>query len=94
MTVYRRVVPVAVLAALAAGTVFAAPAVVRELDVRFPHEKHATLFPLCTTCHAGVVEPALALWPEPAACGSCHDGVIEPRVEWAPRTGARARLNP
>lgn len=90
MSLYRRIVPVAVVTALIAGTVFAAPAVVRELDVRFPHEKHANLFPLCTTCHAGVVEPAQALWPEPAGCASCHDGVVKPRVDWAPRTSPPA----
>ena len=90
MRLYRRVVPAAVVAALIAGTLFAAPLVVNELDPAFPHAKHARLFPLCTTCHAGVVEQTESLWPEPAACASCHDGAVEPRVDWAPRTGPRA----
>ncbi len=48
------------------------------------------MFPLCVTCHSGVVEPGQPVWPEPAQCMSCHDGVVKPRIEWEPRTGPRA----
>lgn len=58
-------------------------------QARFPHEKHATLFPLCTTCHAAVVESGQPLWPEPAGCASCHDGVVETRVTWQGRAPRR-----
>lgn len=78
------------VAALVAGTVVAAPAARRGADPAFPHEKHARLFPLCSSCHAGVTEMGRSMWPEPAQCASCHDGVVEPRVEWIPRTGPRA----
>jgi hypothetical protein len=57
---------------------------------RFQHAKHGTLFPLCTTCHAGVVEPGQPMWPEPTRCAACHDGVVQQRVSWEPRTGPRA----
>ncbi|HEU4996169.1 MAG TPA: hypothetical protein VFT29_15235 [Gemmatimonadaceae bacterium] len=87
----RRPVPLVVtVAALVAGTLFAAPSTGRSSQSRFPHDKHARVFPLCTTCHAGVVEPRASMWPEPARCASCHDGVVKPRVEWRPRTGPRA----
>ena len=86
----RRIVPLAAFAALIAGTVLAAPIVVRPVDPAFPHEKHAKLFPLCTACHAGVVETGRSMWPEPAQCASCHDSVVKPRVDWQPRVGARA----
>ena len=57
---------------------------------RFQHPKHASLFPLCTTCHAGVVQSAQPMWPEPVRCAASHDGVVQPRVTWEPRTGPRA----
>ena len=79
----------AIAAALAAGTVLAAPSAAPALDSRFPHDKHANVFPLCATCHAGVTEPGRPMWPEAASCTSCHDGVVKPRIEWEPRTGPR-----
>ena len=57
------------------------------IDDRFQHARHETLFPLCTTCHAGVVEAGQPIWPEPAQCVACHDGVVKARVNWQPRTG-------
>lgn len=57
---------------------------------RFPHTRHANLFPLCTTCHAGVVAQGQPVWPEPTQCTACHDGVVERRVSWQPRVGPRA----
>jgi len=77
------------LGALLAGALFAAPQERQAPRGRFPHERHARVFPLCTTCHVGVVEPGQAMFPEPSACGSCHDGVVERRVAWQPRTGPR-----
>ena len=85
----RLVIGVVALVALCAGAVMAAPWAARMLQEGFPHEEHASLFPLCTTCHAGVVEAGAAMWPEPASCASCHDGTVEPRVDWAPRTTPR-----
>ena len=89
MNAARRALPFAIAAALVGGTLFAAPSVTPELDPPFPHERHAKMFPLCSTCHAGVVERGEAVFPAPASCQSCHDGVVKPRVEWAPRSGPR-----
>jgi hypothetical protein len=80
---------VVVAIALFAGAVLGAPWANRSLQDGFPHEEHANLFPLCTTCHVGVVEQGQPLWPEPAGCASCHDGVVESRIEWEPRTTPR-----
>ena len=57
---------------------------------RFQHAKHAKLFPLCSTCHAGVTDAQQSIWPNPAQCTACHDGVVEQRVTWEPRTTPRA----
>jgi hypothetical protein len=84
------VAAVLVVGLLAVGALFAAPRAVQQQRAGFPHERHARVFPLCSTCHAGVVEPAQSLWPEPSGCASCHDGVVERRVAWQPRSGPRA----
>jgi hypothetical protein len=76
--------------ALCAGALFAAPHASRLLQSAFPHDEHATMFPLCTTCHVGAVEEGAPMWPEPASCASCHDGVVADTVAWQPRTGPRA----
>ncbi|HEU4564703.1 MAG TPA: hypothetical protein VFS05_08650 [Gemmatimonadaceae bacterium] len=69
---------VAVAATTAAATIAA-----RMDESRFPHEKHARVFPTCVGCHAGIVSGNEArLFPEPALCGRCHDGRNEKRVEW------------
>ena len=85
----RRLFAAALATAIVAGTVVAAPAAVRRWESRFPHEKHARVFPLCTTCHAGVLDSSRSVWPEPARCASCHDGVVEKQVQWEPRIGPR-----
>ena len=90
MTFVRRVGP-ALFGILVAGALFAAPRLARAPEGTFPHDKHAKIFPLCSTCHAGVTEPGQPMWPEPVRCASCHDGVIQPRVTWTPRPGARTR---
>ena len=89
MRLSRRTGLQVVVALLAAGAVFASPRMQREADELFPHEKHSRVFPLCSTCHAGVVEAGQPLWPDPVRCASCHDGVIKPRVKWEPRAGPR-----
>lgn len=55
----------------------------------FDHEQHRKLFPTCTSCHAGVLEPTRAVFPTTASCASCHDGEIEKRVDWQPRLEPR-----
>ncbi|MBI2795533.1 MAG: hypothetical protein HYX65_02380 [Gemmatimonadetes bacterium] len=57
---------------------------------RFPHDKHAKVFPVCTSCHAGVVDPGQSMWPTAQGCASCHDGTVKPRITWEPRVGPRA----
>ena len=65
----------------------------RAAEDRFGHSRHARLFPLCTTCHAGVTEAGQSVFPSPTACASCHDGVIQQRVTWQPRTGGLPTRN-
>ena len=65
----------------------------RPTDDRFQHAKHARLFPLCSTCHAGVTEAGQPVWPNPSGCASCHDGVIQQRVNWQPRTASLPTRN-
>lgn len=77
------------VAVLGGGALVAAPFGARHHQEGFSHPKHANLFPLCTTCHAGVTEPEQPVFPNPASCASCHDGVVEQRVSWQPRAGAR-----
>ncbi|HTM32992.1 MAG TPA: hypothetical protein VL263_16890, partial [Vicinamibacterales bacterium] len=60
---------------------------------RFGHARHNRLFPLCSTCHAGVTQPGQAVFPSPTACASCHDGVIQPRVTWQARTAGLPTRN-
>lgn len=83
----RRVVALVLLLALGGGAVVAGA---RGGPDRFDHLKHARLFPTCTTCHAGAVDPAATLLPAPAtSCAACHDGSTERRVDWTPRPGPR-----
>ena len=85
----RGLIPGLLIAAGAAGALFAAPRIARAPEGRFPHQQHANMFPLCTTCHAGVVERDKPIWPEPVSCNACHDGIVEQPVTWQPRTGPR-----
>jgi hypothetical protein len=86
----RRVVFAVAIAILVAGVVVAAPVALRVQRDAFPHDKHASLFPVCATCHVGVLEPGEPMWPDPVGCASCHDGIVQPLVTWTPRTTARA----
>ena len=50
---------------------------------RFPHQKHARLFPECETCHAGIMAGDTATnYPATSSCADCHDGTRQKRVEW------------
>ncbi len=76
-----------VLAALAGGLVAAAvraaplPSVTASQEARFPHARHAGLFPVCTGCHASAAggEPG---YPDPSLCARCHDGRELREVSW------------
>ncbi len=51
----------------------------------FPHDKHAKLFPTCTSCHGSTTDGgALRSLPTAAQCATCHDGNRRRRVTWAP----------
>lgn len=51
--------------------------------VPFDHEAHDGLFPLCTTCHAGIETGDEDAWyPQHRDCNACHDGQRADRVEW------------
>ena len=67
----------------------AEPAAGEPPQDRFQHAKHAKMFPLCSTCHAGVTNARQPTWPEPSQCAACHDGTVQARVTWQPRTGPR-----
>lgn len=54
---------------------------------RFDHWQHRTLFPQCSSCHAGVTKEAAAVWPAAADCAQCHDGTVEAEVDWSPPKG-------
>lgn len=98
-----------VAAALAVAIVGVAPGVPASAgpvsvatsdEARFPHAKHAGLFPSCNGCHGGVLGADTAaaavtgpgsesLYPTPAQCAGCHDGTVQPRVNWdGPRRDA------
>jgi hypothetical protein len=78
------------LVLLAGGALLAAPLAKRLMEPPFPHDKHATLFPVCIACHAGIADSGASLFPSTTGCAACHDGETEKRVEWEPRAGARA----
>jgi hypothetical protein len=71
------------------GLALLAALLASQPDTGFVHEKHAKLFPLCSTCHAGAVEAQASPWPDPGSCARCHDGKIQPAVSWQPPTGAQ-----
>jgi hypothetical protein len=85
-------------AALALSTLTVAPArgqaVAQPRDTgAFPHEKHAKLFPLCESCHAGITtEDVATAYPPDASCGTCHNGTDAQVVEWRRPTRAAGLL--
>jgi hypothetical protein len=49
----------------------------------FPHERHERLFPLCESCHAGIVTgDARRSMPDEASCRDCHNGTDVRVVVW------------
>jgi hypothetical protein len=51
----------------------------------FPHARHASMFPLCSSCHAGIATgDAPRSFPPITLCSTCHDGTVQARVRWAP----------
>lgn len=49
----------------------------------FPHERHERLFPLCESCHAGVMTgDARTVMPTEASCRECHNGTDSRVVSW------------
>lgn len=89
MKLAPRIASTVAIMALAAGALFASPLATGAPAERFPHEKHSGVFPLCSTCHAGVTDPAKSIWPDPARCAACHDGEMKRKVPWQPRVGPR-----
>lgn len=75
------------LAAVAGGVL---PSLIRQ--DRFPHERHAGLFPTCVGCHGGIAagDTAAFVSVTPEDCASCHDGVELERVAW---TGPEPRAS-
>jgi hypothetical protein len=68
---------------IAAAAVAGSVVLAADATDRFPHHRHARLFPLCTGCHAGIEAGERAqFYPPPDNCTSCHDGTTEKRVEW------------
>lgn len=76
----RRALGVSIgLIAVAAGVVVSLPQ-----DDTFPHESHASLFPTCVGCHAGIEsgDPSSTYSVTAADCEACHNGTTVERVEW------------
>ena len=49
----------------------------------FPHERHERLFPLCESCHAGILTgDARQTMPDEASCRECHNGTDSRAVTW------------
>jgi hypothetical protein len=61
---------------------------------RFPHERHADLFPTCLGCHAGVPDgdSATVYSVSPSFCAGCHDGSVQPEVDWSGPTAVASNL--
>ena len=62
-------------------------------NAAFPHERHAKLFLMCSSCHSGIPTADRARsFPPVALCANCHDGTVQPRVSWAPPAARGAGL--
>src|SRR5512140_3036142 len=51
---------------------------------RFPHARHAGLFPTCNACHTISADRSQMYTMTEADCANCHTGERLPRVSWAP----------
>lgn len=80
----------AIAAVLIAGAGWAGDLVRPMADSVFDHARHSQMFPTCTTCHEGAVNPGAAMYPQPQACAQCHDGQVQPRITWQPPAETRA----
>lgn len=80
----------AVLLALAVMTVAGGVRASVAQQEPFPHPRHQRVFPLCSSCHAGIETEQGVTYPTPNACRNCHDGVTEEVVPW---TGRESRPN-
>lgn len=60
---------------------------------RFPHQRHARLFPSCSGCHSGVTTGVPDdVFPSPDRCLTCHDGERQQRVDWTGPTPTPSNL--
>jgi hypothetical protein len=60
----------------------------------FPHAAHERLFPVCESCHAGVMGDGEGpRYPQPAMCVRCHDGERAARVSWQGAAPRQSMLN-
>ncbi len=74
-----------VLALSLAAMLLAPVALFAQARDGFPHDKHAKLFPTCTSCHGEkTAGGALYSLPAPSQCANCHDGDKRRRVNWTP----------
>ena len=86
------VATVAIIALTSAGWALGHARTAQEK--RFPHAKHARLFPECETCHEGVMTGDSATrYPAPISCEDCHDGTRQKRVAWNGHAVAPSNLN-
>jgi predicted CXXCH cytochrome family protein len=81
-----------ILAVLVALMAFAMPAGGQRggQESGFPHRRHDRLFPLCESCHAGIMagDTASAM-PDESVCRECHNGTDRRAVTWrGPQRGA------
>ena len=50
---------------------------------KFNHAQHAKLFPVCTTCHAGIQSgDKTTIFPAPTDCARCHDGKRQDKIDY------------
>jgi len=90
-TVARRaLVALPIALTLAAGTVAS-----MSQPVRFPHDRHAGLFPTCLGCHRGIPEGDETRYysVQPQDCQRCHDGERERGVDWEGPTRTASNLS-
>ncbi|WP_337172546.1 cytochrome c3 family protein [Gemmatimonas aurantiaca] len=81
-----RIATAAVIAALLVGAATYGLAQRAQPQATFPHERHASLFTSCATCHGDVQRSGAPVFPAAARCAGCHDGEVRPRVQWQART--------
>lgn len=69
--------------AVVAALLFTALPASGQRQSPFPHERHARLFPLCESCHAGIATgDAPSAMPSETSCRTCHNGTDARVVTW------------